>query len=59
MGIIGFIVVMFDIIAIMDIVKSSMDQTKKIIWALVVLLLPVVGMIAYFVIGREKPIAKM
>jgi hypothetical protein len=43
----------------MDIAKSSMDQTKKIIWTLVVLVLPVVGMIAYFIVGREKPIAKM
>ena len=43
------------IIAIVDLIKqSNMTRTKKIIWALVILLTNVLGPIAYFVFGRRE-----
>lgn len=52
-GIIGLIVLILDIIAILDVVKSGMDTVKKIIWILVILFLPVIGMILWFLIGKK------
>ncbi|QNN22964.1 hypothetical protein HED60_12025 [Planctomycetales bacterium ZRK34] len=52
-GVISLIVLILDIIAIIDILKSGMEPVKKLIWVLVVVLLPVIGMIIYFLIGRK------
>ena len=53
-SILGLIVIVLDIIAIIDIVKSSFETGKKILWILLVVLLPLVGMILYFLIGEKK-----
>jgi len=42
------------IIAVVDIVKSSRSILSKILWILVVLLLPLFGLILYYVFGRGK-----
>ena len=52
-GIIGLIVLILDIIAIVSILGSSKDVAWKLIWTLVVLLLPVLGMLLYFLIGKN------
>jgi hypothetical protein len=53
-GLIGLVVLVLDIIAIVDVVKSSMDTGKKVLWILLVLILPVIGMILYFLLGKKK-----
>lgn len=53
-GILGLIILVLDIIAIVDIIKSSKDTGNKILWLLLVILLPVIGMILYFMIGKKK-----
>jgi len=53
-GLLGIIVLVLDIIAIVDCVKSSFDTGKKILWIVLILVLPVVGMILYYVIGKKK-----
>lgn len=50
----GLIVLVLDIIAILDVLKSSMDTGNKALWIILILLLPVVGMVLYFVIGKKK-----
>jgi hypothetical protein len=52
--ILGLIVLVLDIIAIVDCVKSSVSTGKKLLWILLVLILPVVGMILYFLLGKKK-----
>ncbi len=52
-GILGLIILVLDIIAILDVLKTSMDTGKKILWIVLILLLPVVGMILYFLIGKK------
>ena len=52
-GLLSLVVFILDIIAIVDVLKSSMDTTMKVIWILVILLLPVIGMLLYFAIGRK------
>ena len=53
-GILGLIVLVLDIIAIVDVLKSSMDTGKKALWIILILLLPVIGMVLYFLIGKKQ-----
>lgn len=53
-GLVGLVILILDIVAIVDIVKSSMEQGKKILWAVLVILLPLIGMVLYFLIGKKK-----
>ncbi len=51
-GILGIVVLILDIIAIVSILGASKPVGWKLLWTLLVLLLPVIGMILYFVIGK-------
>ena len=53
-GVIGLIILILDIIALVDILKSSMDTGKKILWILLIIVLPVIGMVLYFLIGKKQ-----
>lgn len=52
-AILGLIVLVLDIIAIVDVLKSSMDTGKKALWILLIVILPVIGMVLYFLIGKK------
>jgi hypothetical protein len=41
----------------MDADKSNVETGKKVLWILLILVLPLVGMILYFVLGRPKSAA--
>ena len=53
-GILGLVVLILDIVAIVDCVKSSLDKGKKILWIILILVLPLIGMILYFLVGKKK-----
>ncbi|OSS44084.1 hypothetical protein B5807_11255 [Epicoccum nigrum] len=53
-GIIGFIVLVLDIIAWIEIFKSNRPVSSKVIWSLVVFLFPVVGMIIYYLFSNRQ-----
>jgi len=53
-GIVGLLILALDIIAIVDALKSSMDTGKKALWIILILILPVIGMILYFLIGKKS-----
>jgi hypothetical protein len=42
--------------ALIDILKSNFQDNNKLIWVLVVIFLPVIGAILYFVIGKKHKI---
>ncbi|MGQ9802189.1 MAG: PLD nuclease N-terminal domain-containing protein [Candidatus Saccharicenans sp.] len=44
------------IIALVDILKHDFPGNDKIVWLLVVIFLPFLGPILYFLIGRQKRI---
>lgn len=46
------------ILAFIDILKSNFEGNNKTIWLLAVLFVPLIGSIAYFIIGRKQKIAK-
>jgi hypothetical protein len=50
-GLWGLLILAGDIWAIINILQSSADNAKKLIWILVVLLLPVLGLLLWFFIG--------
>ncbi|HXI84971.1 MAG TPA: PLDc N-terminal domain-containing protein [Verrucomicrobiae bacterium] len=53
-GLAGLVVLILDIIAIVDCLKSNADVVKKLLWILVILLLPLLGMLLYFLLARGK-----
>ena len=50
-GIVGLLILAGDIWAIINIFQSSVSNEKKLIWILAVLLLPLLGLILWFVLG--------
>ena len=52
--ILGLVVLVLDIIAIVDVVKSSMETGKKALWIILILVLPLAGMVLYFLLGKKQ-----
>ena len=50
----GLIVLILDIIAIVRVVQSRNSSGYKLLWILLILFLPVLGMILYFVLGSKQ-----
>ena len=48
------VVTVLDIIAIVSIFKSGADTGTKLLWLILVILLPVIGMILYFLMGPGR-----
>lgn len=51
-GIIGLIILILDIIAIVEIVGSGKSTGEKVLWIVIILLLPLIGLILYYLLGR-------
>ncbi|MBU3071327.1 PLDc N-terminal domain-containing protein [Aestuariicella sp. G3-2] len=50
-GILGLLILIADVWAIINIAQSSASMVEKLIWILVVLLLPVLGLLIWFFAG--------
>ena len=50
-GILGLLFLILEIYAIIRVLQGKMDPGMKIVWILVILLLPGLGAILYFVVG--------
>jgi len=58
-GFIGFLVLVADIWAILNIAQSGASMGKKLVWILIVLFLPVIGVIIWWLAGprgRQSPV---
>lgn len=53
-ALIGLVILILDIIAIVSIVGAPKGAGWKVLWILLVLLLPVIGMILYFLVGKPN-----
>lgn len=51
--VIGLIVFIADVYAIMRIINSSAETGTKILWVLVVAILPVIGFVAWYFAGPK------
>ncbi|KAL1869358.1 hypothetical protein Daus18300_005570 [Diaporthe australafricana] len=47
-GIIGFIVLILDIIVFIEVLKSNRPPIHKLLWCLAVFVFPIVGLVVYF-----------
>jgi hypothetical protein len=52
-GLGGLIVLIADVWAIVNIIQSGADTGRKVIWTVVVILLPVLGFILWFFVGPK------
>jgi hypothetical protein len=50
-SLLGLVILALDIWAIVSIVQSSASTGKKVLWILLVLVLPVLGLILWFLLG--------
>ncbi|MNF60071.1 hypothetical protein D3C85_413260 [compost metagenome] len=50
-GLAGLIVLVLSIWAILNIVKSTAEVGKKVLWVLLILFLPVIGLIIWALLG--------
>jgi Phospholipase_D-nuclease N-terminal len=48
------VITVLDIIALVSLLKSGADAATKILWALLIILLPLLGMILYFLMGPGR-----
>jgi len=53
-GILGLLILIADIYAILKIVKSSTSDGKKALWIAIVLVLPVLGVIIWYLLGPGR-----
>jgi hypothetical protein len=53
-GLFGLVVLILDIIAILDVLKSTASAEKKALWVVLIILLPFVGMVLYFLLKKGK-----
>lgn len=53
-GLIGIIIFALDVWAIAQIINSSAQTTSKVIWVAVVALLPVLGLIIWYLAGPRS-----
>jgi hypothetical protein len=51
---ISLVVIIFDIFAISDILRSSRDTTTKVVLIALILLFPIIGAGVYFLMFRDK-----
>ncbi|GAA0685028.1 hypothetical protein GCM10009104_08150 [Marinobacterium maritimum] len=52
-GLFGLLILVLDVLAIIKTVQSRASTSTKVIWVVVVLLLPVFGLILWFLFGPK------
>jgi hypothetical protein len=53
-GIFGLLVLIADVWAIVNILQSSADTGAKVLWTVIVLVLPLLGFILWYFIGPKS-----
>ena len=53
LSLVGAVVLLLDIFAIVSVLLGSSGAIRKLFWIALILLLPIVGMLLYFLIGRS------
>ena len=54
-GILGFLILVADVYAVLHIAQSSAGNGKKALWIAIVLVLPVLGLIVWYLMGPGRP----
>lgn len=54
-GLLGLILLILDVYAIVKIVGGGASTGQKVLWVVLILLLPLVGLILWWVLGPSSP----
>ncbi len=54
-GLLGFIILIADIYAILQIAQSAAGNGKKALWIGIVIVLPILGLIVWYLMGPGRP----
>lgn len=53
LGICGVIVVVLDLLALVEVWKSARTTGDKLLWTVIIVVFPFVGLVAYYLLGRK------
>ncbi|CAF1317328.1 unnamed protein product [Adineta steineri] len=53
-GIVGLIILIVDIIAAVEILRSGKPLVEKILWILFIFFFPIIGLVVYLLCGRAR-----
>ncbi|MXV14864.1 PLD nuclease N-terminal domain-containing protein [Hufsiella ginkgonis] len=53
-SLIGIAIMALSIYCILDIIKSGMNSTNKLLWIIIILIAPFIGGILYLFVGRKS-----
>ncbi len=53
-GLLGLVILILDVFAIYNVFMSKAGTGTKLLWTLIILILPVLGLIAWFFLGPKK-----
>jgi hypothetical protein len=53
-GILGLIILILDIYAVMKVFGSGASTGVKILWTLLIVFLPIIGLVAWFFVGPKS-----
>lgn len=56
--ILGLIILVLDILAIIKIIQSGASTGEKVLWVILVLVLPVIGLVVWALLGPGSPVKK-
>jgi len=54
MGLWGLLILIADVWAILNVVQASADTVKKLLWIVMILLLPILGVVIWFFFGPRS-----
>lgn len=49
----GILVIVIDVLAILDVLKSDRELEKKILWIAVIILVPLFGAVVWYLVSRK------
>jgi uncharacterized membrane protein len=53
LSLVGTVILLLDIFAIVSVLLGNSEVMRKVLWIALILLLPIIGMVLYFLIGRN------
>ncbi|CAF1303830.1 unnamed protein product [Adineta steineri] len=55
-GVVGLIILILDIIAAVEILRSGKSMVEKLLWILFIVFCPIIGLIVYLLCGRARSV---
>lgn len=53
-NLLGLLILILDLVAIVSVIGGRSSTERKVLWTFLILLLPVLGMILYYTIGKTR-----